>query len=221
MSASHYNNNLRGGEGHMEVGKLILNVLESKAHLTVSVKPFGCMPSASVSDGVQSAITERLPGAIYCAVETSGDGRVNFYSRVQMYLFKAKQAAAAEYERALSEHGVTQEQVKAFLDAHPRFASPLRKAPHVYAGTAADVVAEVAPYITMGRGERWAKRAKALVSRTAEAAERAPHLVVHVAKAAATRAPEIAAKVREDLAIVQELRRQKRPSPQPMADAAQ
>ena len=64
--------------------------------MTLSVKPFGCMPSAGVSDGVQSAITEKFPGTIFCPVETSGDGRVNFYSRVQMYLFKAKQAAIAE-----------------------------------------------------------------------------------------------------------------------------
>ena len=50
----YYDNNVRGGEGHMEVGKFILNVLHNKAHMTLSVKPFGCMPSSGVSDGVQS-----------------------------------------------------------------------------------------------------------------------------------------------------------------------
>ena len=29
--------------------------------MTLSVKPFGCMPSAGVSDGVQSMITEKYP----------------------------------------------------------------------------------------------------------------------------------------------------------------
>ncbi len=53
----YYDNNVRGGEGHMEVGKFILNVLHNKAHMTLSVKPFGCMPSSGVSDGVQSLIT--------------------------------------------------------------------------------------------------------------------------------------------------------------------
>ena len=130
ISHEYYNNDLRGGEGHMEVGKLIMNVINSKAHMTLSVKPFGCMPSAGVSDGVQSAITEKFPGTIFCPVETSGDGRVNFYSRVQMYLFKAKQAATAEFERALEEHGVTREQVKRVPRGDPRFASPLHKAPH-------------------------------------------------------------------------------------------
>ncbi len=30
-AAPFYNNDLRGGEGHMEVGKLILNVAKAKA----------------------------------------------------------------------------------------------------------------------------------------------------------------------------------------------
>jgi hypothetical protein len=102
IAAPYYNNDLRGGEGHMEVGKLILNVVKSKATMTLSVKPFGCMPSSGVSDGVQSLITERFPGTIFCAVETNGDGAVNFQSRVQMYLFKARQA---ELDRALAETG--------------------------------------------------------------------------------------------------------------------
>ena len=180
ISHDYYNNDLRGGEGHMEVGKLIMNVVHSKAHMTLSVKPFGCMPSAGVSDGVQSAITEKFPGTIYCPVETSGDGRVNFYSRVQMYLFKAKQAAIAELDRACQEHGVTMEQVRAFLDANPRFGRALHKAPHAYAGTAADLVAEVAPYITQSRGERWRGRVAGLAKRSSETARKSPHMVVEL-----------------------------------------
>lgn len=95
VGTDYYHQELRGGEGHMEVAKLILNVLHNKATMTLSVKPFGCMPSSGVSDGVQSLITERYPDAIFCAVETSGDGAVNFYSRVQMFLFKARQRALA------------------------------------------------------------------------------------------------------------------------------
>src|SRR5690606_21408948 len=54
VADGYYSNDLRGGEGHMEVGKLIMNVVKNKAHMTLSVKPFGCMPSSGVSDGVQS-----------------------------------------------------------------------------------------------------------------------------------------------------------------------
>ena len=220
VSHEYYNNDLRGGEGHMEVGKLIMNVLQSKAHMTLSVKPFGCMPSAGVSDGVQSAISEKLPGTIFCPVETSGDGRVNFYSRVQMYLFKAKQAAIAELERAHVENGVTPEQVRAFLDANPRFDRALHKAPHAYAGTAADLVAEVAPYITKTRAQRWGGRALAFASRSSEAARKSPHMVIAVVKSAVDAAPEVAARLKEDVALLREARRAKKSAPQQAMDAA-
>jgi predicted nucleotide-binding protein (sugar kinase/HSP70/actin superfamily) len=112
----YYNNHLRGGEGHMEVGKLILNVAKKKATMTLSVKPFGCMPSSGVSDGVQSMVTEKYPEAIYCPIETSGDGAVNVYSRVQMMLFKARLAAKDEYLKTLEQAGLTPEQLKAKLN---------------------------------------------------------------------------------------------------------
>jgi predicted nucleotide-binding protein (sugar kinase/HSP70/actin superfamily) len=145
LAERHYHNDLRGGEGHMEVGKLILNVLESKATMTLSVKPFGCMPSSGVSDGVQSLITELHPGAIYCAVETSGDGAVNFQSRVQMYLFKARKAAQEELDRALADTGLTLDAVRDYLREHPRLARGSYLPPHAAGSThtAADLVREV------------------------------------------------------------------------------
>jgi predicted nucleotide-binding protein (sugar kinase/HSP70/actin superfamily) len=145
----HYNVDLRGGEGHLEVGKLILNVLKNKAHMTVSVKPFGCMPSSGVSDGVQSAVTELLPDAIFCAVETAGDGAVNFYSRVQMFLFKARQRALDEFQRALDQQGVSQEQVRAFL-RQTSYGKAGYRAPHWAAGTGASLVHHVGPLIGKG-----------------------------------------------------------------------
>jgi hypothetical protein len=198
-----------------------MNVLYSKAHMTLSVKPFGCMPSAGVSDGVQTAITEKLPGTIYCPVETSGDGRVNFYSRVQMYLFKAKQAANAELERACEEHGVTMEQVRAFLEANPRWGRALHKAPHAYAGTAADLVGEVAPHITKSRVALWRDRVSGLARRSSETARQSPHMIVALFKNAASAAPEVAARVKQDVALYREIRRQKKADKAPVAmDAA-
>lgn len=114
---AYYNNHLRGGEGHMEVGKLILNVAKKKATMTLSVKPFGCMPSSGVSDGVQSIVTEKYPEAIYCPIETSGDGAVNVYSRVQMMLFKARLAAKEEYEKQLAAAGLTGAELKRKLQS--------------------------------------------------------------------------------------------------------
>ncbi|MBX3227668.1 MAG: 2-hydroxyglutaryl-CoA dehydratase [Labilithrix sp.] len=222
VAHDYYNNDLRGGEGHMEVGKLIVNVLHQKCHMTLSVKPFGCMPSAGVSDGVQTAITEKFPGTIFCPVETSGDGRVNFYSRVQMYLFKAKQAAQAEYERALTEQGVTREQVAAFLDANPKFRSPFYKAKHVYCGNNADIVAAVAPYILKTRTQRWKDRLANAVTGTKKVVQETPHLAVSLVEGV-KQAPAFAERLKEDITIVREIRalkKQQKKNPVDTLDAA-
>ncbi|MFY0544278.1 2-hydroxyglutaryl-CoA dehydratase [Brevibacillus sp. H7] len=139
VAHKHYNNHLRGGEGHMEVGKLILNVVKRKVNMTISVKPFGCMPSSGVSDGVQSLITEKYPDAIFLPIETTGDGAINVYSRVQMMLFKAKQAAQREFEDALQKREVPLEQLRRFT-TRAAFANPLRTSRHVVACTAANAV---------------------------------------------------------------------------------
>ena len=98
LGQEYYTLDCDGGEGHLEVSHLIESVKENIAHLVISVKPFGCMPSSSVSDGVQSLVTSRFPEANFLAIETSGEGAANFYSRVQMALFKAKQSAKEEFE---------------------------------------------------------------------------------------------------------------------------
>ena len=150
---SHYNQELRGGEGHMEVAKLILNVMHNKSHMTLSVKPFGCMPSSGVSDGVQSVVTELFPEAIFCAVETSGEGAVNFYSRVQLFLFKARQRAQQELDAALKQHGITREQAQAFL-ASSSYGTALHRAPHVACGSAADLIHEIGPLVGRSKLEQ-------------------------------------------------------------------
>jgi predicted nucleotide-binding protein (sugar kinase/HSP70/actin superfamily) len=143
ISHAFYDNNLRGGEGHMEVGKLIQNVAYQKVNMTLSVKPFGCMPSSSVSDGIQSFITELYPQGIFLPIETNGDGAVNVYSRVQMQLFKAKQLAQKEVDKALADVGMTIEEVRAYLDKHPSLAHAFHRAPHRAGCTAADLIYEV------------------------------------------------------------------------------
>ena len=143
ISHAFYDNNLRGGEGHMEVGKLIQNVAYQKVNMTLSVKPFGCMPSSSVSDGVQSLITELYPQGIFLPIETNGDGAVNVYSRVQMQLFKAKQLAQKEVDKALVDVGMTIDEVRAYLLEHPRLAHAFHRAPHKVGCTTADLIYEI------------------------------------------------------------------------------
>ncbi len=172
------------------------------------MKPFGCMPSSGVSDGVQSLIVNRFPGTIYCAVETSGDGATNFYSRVQMYMFKARQAAAEELRRTYEKYGVTEEQVRTFLAANPKFGSALHHSPHEVdgvglAGSAACLVREVAPFITMSRTERAVVSAKKSVARAQAAVASVPGLVAQ-AKATLT-SPETKERLTEDYALVRDL----------------
>ncbi|MCA9522504.1 MAG: 2-hydroxyglutaryl-CoA dehydratase [Myxococcales bacterium] len=140
ITADFYNTELRGGKSYLEVGKLIFNAANRKSNMTLSIKPFGCMPSSGVSDGVQTTITELYPGLIFLPIETSGDGAVNVYSRVQMMLFKAKQAAERDVEDALHEYGMTMDEVKAFCERFPILNHPLFRPPHRRPTTAANMV---------------------------------------------------------------------------------
>ncbi len=144
LAEDSYGNDVRGGEAHMEVGKLIHFVEDRWNHMTLSVKPFGCMPSSGVSDGVQSLIASRYPEAIFLPIETTGDGAVNVYSRVQMMLFKARLKAKEELEAALEETGMDAETFKTRVEGSRRFRSPLWAPRHKVAGTAANFVYQVA-----------------------------------------------------------------------------
>jgi predicted nucleotide-binding protein (sugar kinase/HSP70/actin superfamily) len=193
-----YNNNVRGGEGHMEVGKFILNVLHNKAHMTLSVKPFGCMPSSGVSDGVQSMITGLYPQSIFCAIETSGDGKVNVQSRVQMFLFKARLAAQKEYAELLEKLNLTAEQVVEFNKKHPRWSSPLHRAPHSAAGTAADRLVEVAAFVGKPEWQVRLLEARAAAERVAGAVKAVPGWLARTRKKVMERSPQLFAQAREE-----------------------
>ena len=203
IADEYYSNDLRGGEGHMEVGKLIMNVVSNKAHMTLSVKPFGCMPSSGVSDGIQSLITTKYPGTVFCAVETSGDGATNFYSRVQMYLYKARIAAEEELRRTYLETGVSEEQVRRFLADNPEYASPLHHSPHAAAGSAANLVHEVAPLIKMSQSERVAHALRKAAKRVGRGLAAAPPVLQQGWRV--VRDPEFVEAARTDAEIVRDL----------------
>ncbi len=138
-ASPHYNTNLSGGEGHMEVGKLIKAAKEKEAHMVLSIKPFGCMPSACVSDGVQSKIQELYPSVVFYPIETSGDNAANIYSRVQMMLFKAKKNAKEEFDHTLSQLNVSFDDLKQQYINKKKFQNGLYKSPHREANSASNV----------------------------------------------------------------------------------
>ena len=149
ISHQYYDNHLRGGEGHMEVGKLIQHVEQRKTHMVISVKPFGCMPSSGVSDGVQSLVTAKHPEAIFCPIETTGDGAVNVQSRVLMDLFKARQRAQKEYDDLLQASGLTQDEAERRAGRRG-FQRALFYPQHRVAGTAVNTIAQLVPGLDTG-----------------------------------------------------------------------
>lgn len=139
----YYDNEIRGGEGFMEVGKFLDAAEHNLAHLVVSVKPFGCLPSSGVSDGVQSLVSARYPNTAFYAVETTGDGQVSVYSRIQMMLCNAKKRAQAEFQSALERSGLENDGAYERLERDRTRRSAVYYPPHYCATTAANMVAEL------------------------------------------------------------------------------
>ena len=111
----YYNSRAGGGEGHLEVAKNIYYSSKDMAHMVLSLKPFGCMPSTQ-SDGAQAAVTSHFKDMIYIPIETSGEGDINAHSRVQMALGEAKLKCKEEFKRCVAQTGYTLEQIREFVD---------------------------------------------------------------------------------------------------------
>jgi len=129
LASPYYHRLARGGEGHLEVAKNIYYTVHKKAHMVLSLKPFGCMPS-SQSDGVQSAVMNHFKDMIFLPIETSGEGEINAHSRVQMALGEAKAKAKGEFQQALESTGKRLEDIRAFVEAHPELRRPFYRVPH-------------------------------------------------------------------------------------------
>ena len=146
-ASAYYNTHLKGGEGHLEIGKNIMATKDKHAQMVISLKPFGCMPS-TMSDGVQSKVVADYKDAIYIPIETSGDGEVNVRSRTQMKLYEAKIKARQEMKEVLEANNVTVEQVKDYVAKHPKYSNAMLNVPqHHEIGTSANFVNEVAKHI--------------------------------------------------------------------------
>ena len=113
--------------------------------MVLSLKPFGCMPSTQ-SDGAQAAVVSHYRDMIFLPIETSGEGEINAHSRVQMALGEAKAKAKREFQECLAKTGLTLEQCRAYLDAHPEMKRPMYKVPRRkgVVGDAANMVLHIA-----------------------------------------------------------------------------
>jgi predicted nucleotide-binding protein (sugar kinase/HSP70/actin superfamily) len=84
----YYHRRVFGGEGNLEVAEAIEQ--SKRCDGFISIKPFGCMPSSGVSDGIQPKIQELHPDLNFLSIETSGDNATNVLNRVSMLIFKAR-----------------------------------------------------------------------------------------------------------------------------------
>jgi predicted nucleotide-binding protein (sugar kinase/HSP70/actin superfamily) len=129
MGHPYYNTRSGGGEGHLEVAKAIYYCNKDLAHMVLSLKPFGCMPSTQ-SDGAQSAVVAHFPELIFLPIETSGEGDINAHSRVQMALGEAKVKCKNEFKRVVAETGYTIDQIREYVADHRELRRPLQHFPH-------------------------------------------------------------------------------------------
>jgi predicted nucleotide-binding protein (sugar kinase/HSP70/actin superfamily) len=90
VAAPWYPADALGGSGHLEVGRALAAAQERSAELVISIKPFGCLPSSSVSDGVLGPLLRQLHGApAFLTLETTGDAHATVESRLEMALHTA------------------------------------------------------------------------------------------------------------------------------------
>ncbi|MCX4246878.1 2-hydroxyglutaryl-CoA dehydratase [Paraliomyxa miuraensis] len=128
LAHKFYHTRSEGGEGHLEVAKNIYYTVKGIAHMVLSLKPFGCMPSTQ-SDGAQSAVINHFKDMIYLPIETSGEGEINAHSRVQMALGEAKAKAKVEFFGVVEGSGYALEDLRAFQRSHPELNRPLFHVP--------------------------------------------------------------------------------------------
>ncbi len=98
----------QGGEGFLEVAKNIYYTKNKLAHMVLSVKPFGCMPS-TISDSVQARVVGDFDDMVFLPIETAGEGKINAISRVQMALGEARENMNRELDAVLAKHGYSRD----------------------------------------------------------------------------------------------------------------
>jgi predicted nucleotide-binding protein (sugar kinase/HSP70/actin superfamily) len=150
-----YHSLARGGEGHLEVGKNIFYSVSRGAHMVLSLKPFGCMPSTQ-SDGVQSTVAAKVKNVLFLPIETAAEGELHAHSRVQMVLVEARERAEQEFDQALASTGRKLNEIRRYVDEHPELRSPFHRVPASprVAGVAANFVLHVSRLIDRDRAWR-------------------------------------------------------------------
>jgi predicted nucleotide-binding protein (sugar kinase/HSP70/actin superfamily) len=108
LASPFFHYELRGGEGHMLVGKALHAHLHKSANMTCELSPYSCMPN-TMSQGAMANVLGRYPDLLYAPIEIKGDAEVHALSRCQMILTEAKKRAQSEFVEAMAKTGMTLE----------------------------------------------------------------------------------------------------------------
>jgi len=145
LAAPYFHSRLDGGEGDMLVGKTLWAYHKKKAHMICELSPYSCMPN-TMSIGAMAGVIGKHPEILYAPLEIKGDAEVHALSRCQMILTEAKKRAQREFDDVLQRTGLTEGEVRAYIDQHPEMKKATYAIPHdgTAAGTAAKTVLHVA-----------------------------------------------------------------------------
>jgi hypothetical protein len=144
LAAPFYHHDLRGGEGHMLVGKALYAYHRRRAHMICELSPYSCMPN-TMSVGSMAGVLGKHPDLLYAPIEVKGDSEVHALSRCQMILTEARKRAQREFEEALDRTGMSVEALRRREADHPELTRSTCPIPHYgYAGTAANYALHVA-----------------------------------------------------------------------------
>ena len=144
LAAPYYHFELRGGEGHMLVGKALHAYLHNKAHMICELSPYSCMPN-TMSVGAMANVLGKYPDLLYAPIEVKGDAEVHALSRCQMILTEAKRRAQREFEEVMEKTGLTLEAIRRYEEKHPQVRRATYRVPHLgCAGIAANYVMHLA-----------------------------------------------------------------------------
>ena len=144
LAEPFYHFELRGGEGHMLIGKALHAYHHRKAHMICELSPYSCMPN-TMSVGSMANVMGKYPDLLYAPIEVKGDSEVHALSRCQMILTEAKRRAKVEFEEVLKKTGLTLEAIRKHEERHPELRRATYRIPHLgYAGVAANYVLHLA-----------------------------------------------------------------------------
>lgn len=104
LAAPFLPSSIRGGYGSVELGLAARARRDRRAHLVISVKSFGCVPSGGVSDGILPVVLgDQMP---FLSLEVCGDGEAARESRVALRVAAALDAAETEFLEACARRGL-------------------------------------------------------------------------------------------------------------------